>query len=101
MNIRDEVLKDQPISILLAVEELERRGLEFFVHFGTANAQERLREMDSAYSAGQLYEWMRDALGIIVGSAKTTIYGITLEMIAMYGLMMLSCCGLMFAGTRK
>lgn len=52
-----------------AMTELDRRGLQFLVHFGTKNAVERLLAMDRAFLNGTLYEWLRDDAGIVTSES--------------------------------
>lgn len=59
------LLSTQPHEVQAAAAELQSRGLMFCGHFGYANAVQRLREMNDAFEAGTLYEWLRDTCGIV------------------------------------
>lgn len=47
-----------------AINELERRGFSFCVHFGYENAADILRSMDIAFHGGFLYEYLQKRHGI-------------------------------------
>ena len=47
-----------------AIEALQERGMQLFVHFGTNNAIELKAEMDAAVQSGTLYEWLQKRMDI-------------------------------------
>lgn len=60
-DIKAAVLSVCSAETVAAVAELERRGFQFFSHFGTQNAVRTLREMDQSIEEGRLYEHLNAA----------------------------------------
>ena len=58
-SVLDEIYRAQPKEIQAAIDELESRGLSWCGHFGYANAECVLVDMNEAFEAGRLYEYMR------------------------------------------
>lgn len=63
-DIKAAVLSVCSVETVDAVAELERRGFQFFSHFGTQNAVRTLREMNQAADDGRLYEYLHAAFGM-------------------------------------
>lgn len=64
-DLIEQIISEQPPKVQSAIRTLQSRGLTFGSHFGTHNAVDVLKFMDSAYRRGCLYEWLHDALGIV------------------------------------
>lgn len=61
---RPELVEGVSNETMIAMRELESRGLSFCSHFGRDNAVDILDGMNRAMELGVLYEWMAGRLGV-------------------------------------